>query len=70
MDVSSNIRNAAGAVLAQMLDETGGADAVRAYFQTPGSPRAMREALKRLLQRGWPAIVEEWRRRVDRIAAI
>ncbi len=65
--VSSDIRNAAGAVLAQMLDESGGVDAVREYLRTPG--HAMREALELLLRRPWPAIVEEWRRRVDRIAA-
>jgi hypothetical protein len=67
--VSSDIRNAAGAVLAQMLDESGGVDAVREYLRTPGSPRAIREALERLLQRPWPTIAEEWRRRLDRIAA-
>lgn len=66
--ISSDIRNAGGAVLAQMLDEKGSAGAVREFLRTPGSPRAMREALERLLQRPWPAIVREWRRRVDRIA--
>lgn len=67
--VSSDIRNAAGAVLAQMLNESGGAGAVREFLRTPGSSGAIRAALERLLQRPWPAIVEEWRRRVDRIAA-
>lgn len=68
-DVAAEIRNAAGAVLAQMLNESGGADAVREFLRTPGTPRAVREALERLLQRPWPTIVTEWRRRVDRIAA-
>lgn len=68
-DVAAEIRNAAGAVLAQMLNESGGADAVREFLQTPGTPRALREALERLLQRPWPTIVAEWGRRVDRIAA-
>ena len=68
-DVAAEIRNAAGAVLAQMLNESGGVDAVREYLRTPGSHRAIREALERLLHRPWPAIVAEWRRRVDRIAA-
>jgi len=68
-DVAAEIRNAAGAVLAQMLNESGGGDAVREYLRTPGSHRAIREALERLLQRPWPTIVTEWRRRVDRIAA-
>lgn len=65
--VSSDIRNAAGAVLAQMVNESGGADALREYLRTP--ERAIREALERLLMRPWPTIVEDWRRRVDQIAA-
>ena len=68
-DVAAEIRNAAGAVLAQMLNESGGAGAVREFLRTPGTPRALREALERLLQRPWPTIVAEWGRRVDRIAA-
>lgn len=67
MGVSSDIRNAAGAVLAQMLHEAGGVDAVREYMRTPG--RGMREVLERLLERPWPTIVEDWRQRVDQIAA-
>lgn len=68
-DVAAEIRSAAGAVLAQMLNESGGADAVREFLRTPGTPRALREALERLLQRAWPTIVADWGRRVDRIAA-
>lgn len=67
MGVSSDIRNAAGAVLAQMVNEAGGVDALRQYLRTPG--RAIREALDRLLRRPWPTIVEDWRRRVDQLAA-
>ena len=67
--VSSDIRNAAGAVLAQMLNELGGVDSVREFLRTPGSPRVMRATLERLLQRPWPTIVADWRRRVERIAA-
>lgn len=67
MSVSSDIRNAAGAVLAQMVHEAGGVDAAREYLTTPG--RGIRSVLERLLKRQWPAIVEEWRRRVGRIAA-
>jgi hypothetical protein len=67
MGVSSDIRNAAGAVLAQMVSEAGGVDAVREYLRTPG--RGIREVLERLLQRPWLIIVEDWRRRVDQIAA-
>jgi hypothetical protein len=67
--VSSDIRNAAGAVLAQMLNELGGVDSVREFLRTPGSPRVMRVALERLLQRPWRSVVEDWRRRVERIAA-
>ena len=66
--VSSDIRNAAGAVLAEMVHDAGGVDAVREYLRTPG--RGMRQVLERLLQRPWPTIVEEWRQRVARIAAI
>lgn len=68
LGLSSEIRNAAGAVLAEMLNDSGGVDAVRAYLQTSGTPRTMQETLERLLQRPWPGIVEEWRRRVDAIA--
>ncbi len=67
MGVSSDIRNAAGAVLAQMVHEAGGVDAVREYMRTPG--RGIREVLERLLERPWPTIVEDWRQRVDQIAA-
>ena len=67
MGVSSDIRNAAGAVLAEMVHETGGVVAVRDYLQTPG--REIREVLVRLLRRPWPEVVVQWRRRVDRIAA-
>lgn len=67
MGVPSEIRNTAGAVLAEMVHGVGGVNAVREYLLTPG--RGIREALIRLLQRPWPSIVEDWRRRVDRIAA-
>ena len=67
MRVSSEIRNAAGAVLAQMINEAGGNEAVREYLQTPG--RAMRSALERLLRRPWRTIEGDWRRRVREIAA-
>jgi hypothetical protein len=67
MGVSSDIRNAAGAVLAQMVHEAGGVDAVRDYLRTPG--RGIREVLERLLERPWPTIAEDWRQRVDEIAA-
>ncbi len=67
MSVSSEIRNAAGAVLAQMVHESGGVDAVREFLRTPG--HAIRDVLGRLLQRPWPIIAGEWRRRVDQIAA-
>jgi hypothetical protein len=50
-----------------MVNEAGGVDAVREYLLTPG--RGIREVLERLLQRPWPTIVEDWRRRVDQIAA-
>lgn len=66
MGVSSDIRNAAGAVLAEMLNDSGGVDAVREYLRTPG--HESREVLERLLRRPWPAVAEDWRRRVDRIA--
>lgn len=65
--IPSEIRNAAGAVLAEMVHEAGGVAAVREYLRTPG--RGMREALVRLLARPWPEVVAAWRDRVDRIAA-
>lgn len=67
LSVSSDIRNAAGAVLAEMVHEAGGVDAVREYLQTRGV--AIPDVLERLLQRPWSDIGEDWRRRVDRIAA-
>lgn len=67
--ISGDARNAAGAVLADMLNETGGVEAVRAYLQTSGTPRTMRQALERLLGRSWPNVVAEWQRRVHRLAA-
>lgn len=67
MGVPSDIRNAAGAVLAEMVHEASGVDAVREYLRTPG--RGIRDVLTRLLKRPWPTIVEDWQRRVDRIAA-
>ena len=65
--VSADVRNAAGAVLADMVHEAGGADAVREYLRTPGG--AMRGALERLLQRPWASIEEAWRQRVDQLIA-
>jgi hypothetical protein len=67
MGISSDFRNAAGAILAQMVHEAGGVDAVRAYMRTPDGE--VRDVLVRLLKRPWPTIVTNWRRRVDRIAA-
>ena len=67
MGLSSDIRNAAGAVLARMVHEAGGVDAVREYLRTPG--RGIRDVLERLLKRPWPTIVEDWRQHVVQIAA-
>lgn len=67
MRVSSDIRNAAGAVLAEMVHEAGGVDGVREYLQAPG--RGIRPVLERLLERPWATIGVEWRQRVERIAA-
>jgi hypothetical protein len=65
--VSAELRNAAGAVLAQMVNEAGGVDALRVYLRTPSG--RMRAELERLLQRPWLTIVDEWRQRVGQIAA-
>lgn len=67
MSVPAEIRNAAGAVLAEMVHGAGGVDAVREYLQTPG--RGLRDVLVRHLARPWPQVVAMWRERVDRIAA-
>lgn len=67
MSVASEIRNPAGAVLAQMVHESGGVEAVREYLRTPG--RAIPDTLERLLKRPWDSIAADWRRRVDEIAA-
>ena len=66
MSVSSVIRNAAGAVLAELVNEAGGAAAVREYLHTPANE--IPDALERLLKRPWDTIAADWRRRVARIA--
>jgi hypothetical protein len=67
--VASEIRNTAGGVLAEMLDEAGGAEAVREFLRAGGRPPTIRAALERLLQRPWSAIVADWRSSVGRLAA-
>ena len=67
MSVPSEIRNAAGAVLAEMVHEAAGVEAVRDYLRAPG--HGIRDVLERLLQRPWPEIATAWRERVRRIAA-
>lgn len=67
MSVPSEIRNVAGAVLAEMLHDAAGSDAVREYLRTPGL--GVRDVLVRLLQRPWPEITVAWRERVSRIAS-
>lgn len=67
MSVSSDIRNAAGAVLAEMVHEAGGVSAVREYLRTSGSE--MRNVLSRLLARPWADVSIAWRDRVRQIAA-
>lgn len=65
--ISAEIRNPAGAVVAQMVFETGGTAAVLEYLRSAG--HALPEALERLLGRPWDTIESDWRRRVDQIAA-
>lgn len=67
MTVSSEIRNAAGAVLTQMIHEEGGIEAVKEFLRT--STATVPDLLERVLQRPWDSIAVDWRRRVDRIAA-
>lgn len=67
--VASEVRNAAGGVLAQMLNESGGPQAVREFLRAGARPAAIRAALERLLQRPWSTIVADWRRTVARLAA-
>lgn len=67
MSVPSEIRNAAGAVLAELVHEAGGVDAVREYLETPG--RGIRDVVVRLLARPWPEVVAAWQERVESIAA-
>jgi hypothetical protein len=66
MRVSSEIRNATGAVLAQMVHEAGGMDAVRTYLRTPA--HAVQDTLAQLLARPWEVVVADWRQRVADIA--
>ena len=67
MRLSPEIRSAAGAVLAEMVHDSGGVAAVREYLHTPG--RAIPDTLERLLRRPWDLIAADWWRRVDEIAA-
>jgi hypothetical protein len=67
--VAAEIRNAAGAVLAQMLNDVRGADAVRQFLRAGWSAPAIRAELERQLQRPWPRIVADWRDTVRRLAA-
>ena len=67
--VASEIRNTAGGVLAQMLNDTGGAQAVREYLRSGARPAAIRAALERLLKRPWSTIVADWRRTVGRLVS-
>jgi hypothetical protein len=60
--VSSDIRNAAGAVLADMVHEAGGVAALREYLRTPAA--AMRSTLARLLAKPWADVAGAWRERV------
>jgi hypothetical protein len=66
MSVPADIRNAAGAVLADMVHDAGGVAAVREYLRTPG--RGIREFLVRLLARPWPEVSTAWREHARRIA--
>lgn len=64
MGLSADIRNAGGAVLAQMVNEASGADGLKEYLRTPTA--MMRDVLERLIKRPWDDIVVEWRQRVRR----
>ena len=62
----STVRNAAGAVLSEMVHEKGGRAALRTFLQAPD--RRVRDVLMQTLDEQWPRIVAEWRARVRRIA--
>ena len=59
----------AGAVLAAMVFERGGARGVRELFTGSGTPAALRATMERQLRRPWPTIAQEWRRRVMGVAS-
>lgn len=67
-EVGSEIRNAAGGVLAQMVHEAGGAEAVRGFLRAGALPAGIRAQLERLLARPWAQIVSDWRATVSRLA--
>jgi hypothetical protein len=67
--VVAAIRNTAGAVLAQMLDDAGGADAVRKFLRAGWRPSVIRSELERQLHLPWTTIVGQWRDRVRLLAA-
>lgn len=67
LSLSPDFRNAAGAVLSEMVHEAGGGDALREYLRSP--THQLPDVLERLLRRPWDAIAADWRRRVDSIGA-
>lgn len=67
MTVSSEIRNAAGAVLSHMLHEAGGIEAVKEFLRT--STAEIPDLFERVLQRPWDTVMVDWRRRVDQLSA-
>ncbi len=68
ISLSSDIRNAAGAVLASMVFEAGGVAAVREFLRASGVPRRMQGTLEALLQRPWETVVRQWQQTAQRIA--
>jgi len=56
----------AGAVVAEMVFEEGGVDAVKALFNAGGTAAEFRATLEHLLKRPWLAINGDWHRRVMR----
>lgn len=67
MSIPSEVRNAAGAVLAEMLHQVAGIEAVGEYLRMPADE--IRDVLISRLQRPWPDVAAAWRARVRAIAA-
>lgn len=63
------LRYAAGAVLCAMLNDSGGAAAIKSFLQGGPGNAQLRATLARELERPWAAVLSDWRTAVIRISS-